>query len=151
MDQGTNAKDLLQGNIYPLKLGYYAVKCRSQQHIIDKVTIKQAIENEQKFFKEHDVYKDFADTMGIPFLSKSLNSILVQHIKASLPMLSSQIKAKLGDKESELASYVGTDVRDDPLLGVDSGPLVLALINRFINAYGDKLEGRFVKESAVEV
>jgi len=28
---------------------------------------------------------------------------------------------------------------------------MLSLINRFINAYGDKLEGRFVKESAVEM
>lgn len=34
---------------------------------------------------------------------------------------------------------------------VDNGPLVLSLINRFINAYSDKLEGRFVKESAVEI
>lgn len=31
MDQGTDALDLLQGNIYPLKLGYYGVKCRSQK------------------------------------------------------------------------------------------------------------------------
>jgi len=27
----------------------------------------------------------------------------------------------------------------------------LALINKFINAYGDKIEGRFVKESAIEM
>jgi dynamin 1-like protein len=31
MDEGTDAIDLLQGNIYPLKLGYFGVKCRSQQ------------------------------------------------------------------------------------------------------------------------
>ena len=30
MDEGTNAIELLNGNIYPLKLGYYGVKCRSQ-------------------------------------------------------------------------------------------------------------------------
>lgn len=30
MDEGTNALELLQGEIYPLKLGYYGVKCRSQ-------------------------------------------------------------------------------------------------------------------------
>ena len=29
MDEGTNALDLLSGAIYPLKLGYYGVKCRS--------------------------------------------------------------------------------------------------------------------------
>lgn len=30
MDEGTNAMELLEGTVYPLKLGYYAVKCRSQ-------------------------------------------------------------------------------------------------------------------------
>ena len=30
MDEGTDAIDHLQGNIYPLKLGYFGVKCRSQ-------------------------------------------------------------------------------------------------------------------------
>ena len=29
MDEGTNALELLNGGIYPLKLGYYGVKCRS--------------------------------------------------------------------------------------------------------------------------
>jgi len=31
MDQGTDALELLQGKIYPLALGYYGVKCRSQK------------------------------------------------------------------------------------------------------------------------
>ena len=37
MDQGTDALDLLQGKIYPLKLGYYGVKCRSQRQIDENV------------------------------------------------------------------------------------------------------------------
>ena len=57
----------------------------------------------------------------------------------------------MADKHAELAQYVVTEISSDPLMGIDSQPLVLALINKFINAYGDKLEGRFVKESAVEV
>ena len=55
------------------------------------------------------------------------------------------------DKERELAASSVTAMSGDPLEDVDSGPLVLALINKFINAYGDKLEGRFVQESAVEL
>ena len=35
MDEGTDALDLLQGNVYPLKLGYFGVKCRSQKQIDD--------------------------------------------------------------------------------------------------------------------
>lgn len=43
MDEGTDAIELLKGSIYPLKLGYYGVKCRSQKNIDDKVTIEEAI------------------------------------------------------------------------------------------------------------
>lgn len=39
----------------------------------------------------------------------------------------------------------------DALNDVDNGPLILALINKFINAYSDKLDGKFVQQSAVEV
>jgi len=47
MDEGTDAIELLNGSIYPLKLGYFGVKCRSQQNIIDKVTIQEAIQREK--------------------------------------------------------------------------------------------------------
>lgn len=91
MDEGTNALDLLQGNIYPLKLGYYGVKCRSQQQIIDQVPIEEAIHREQKYFSEHPVYGVHSKQLGIPFLTKSLNSILLHHIKKSIPTLNTQI------------------------------------------------------------
>ena len=29
MDEGTDAIEVLQGKLYPLKLGYFGVKCRS--------------------------------------------------------------------------------------------------------------------------
>lgn len=32
----------------------------------------------------------------------------------------------------------------------DKGPVILNLINKFTNSYGDMIEGKFVKESAVE-
>ena len=32
----------------------------------------------------------------------------------------------------------------------DKGPAILNLINKFTNSYGDMIEGKFVKESAVE-
>jgi len=31
MDEGTDALNLLSGDVYPLKLGYFGVKCRSQK------------------------------------------------------------------------------------------------------------------------
>ena len=49
--------------------------------------ISDALIAEKQYFLGHKVYKDFADKMGIPFLSKSLNTILVYHIKKSIPLL----------------------------------------------------------------
>ena len=39
---------------------------------------------------------------------------------------------------------------DEVSLIEDKGPMILALINTFLNAYGDLIEGRFVREIAVE-
>jgi len=89
MDEGTNALELLSGTIYPLKLGYYGCKCRSQQNINDNMTIKEALEREAKFFSTHPNYSADASKMGIPYLSKRLNVILINHIKKCIPNLSS--------------------------------------------------------------
>ena len=87
MDEGTDAIDLLQGNIYPLKLGYFGVKCRSQQQINDNVTIAQAIEKERDFFGRHQVYSKYSENLGVPYLTDSLNKILIHHIQRCIPSL----------------------------------------------------------------
>ena len=69
MDEGTNAIDLLNGSTYHLKLGYYGVKCRSQQNINDNMTIEDAVKAEARFFREHEAYAGAADKLGIPFLT----------------------------------------------------------------------------------
>ena len=56
MDEGTNALELLNGTVYPLKLGYYGVKCRSQKNINDRMTIGEAISAEQDYFSSHPNY-----------------------------------------------------------------------------------------------
>jgi len=43
MDEGTDAIEILQGRLYPLKLGYFGVKCRSQKSIDERVPIREAI------------------------------------------------------------------------------------------------------------
>jgi replication fork clamp-binding protein CrfC len=46
MDEGTDAIEILQGKLYPLKLGYFGVKCRSQKAIEERVPIREAIKLE---------------------------------------------------------------------------------------------------------
>ena len=134
MDDGTNAIDLLNGSTYELKLGYYGVKCRSQQNIIDNMSIEEAVKAEARFFSTHEAYAGAADKLGIPFLTSSLNRILVNHIKKTLPQLHGQIKTSLADKEFELAESLKDAFTDDAMDDgsfSDPQPLVLHLVNKF--------------------
>jgi dynamin 1-like protein len=56
MDRGTNAKRMLEGKEVPFRLGYVGVKNRSQQGILDGISVKAAIEEEQRFFSSHPIY-----------------------------------------------------------------------------------------------
>ena len=95
MDQGTDALDLLQGKIYPLRLGYYGVKCRSQKQIDTNVSIKEAVEGEREFFEKHPIYSSYSEKLGIGHLSRSMNKILCVHICKCIPNLSKQINELL--------------------------------------------------------
>jgi len=133
--------------VYPLKLGYFGVKCRSQLQIEQRISISEAMANEAEFFNTHPVYSQNSAKMGIPYLTRSLNRILVGHIQRCIPDLSKQISMTIQQKERELLTY------NAQYLAVDKnsmGPIILNLISRFIEEYGKKLEGRFVKDVATE-
>lgn len=56
MDEGTNALEIIRGKVYPLKLGYVPVVCRSQKDIMEGRPIKDALRNEDLFFKTKEDY-----------------------------------------------------------------------------------------------
>jgi replication fork clamp-binding protein CrfC len=56
MDSGTNAKRMLEGKDVSLRLGFIGIKNRSQQDIIDRISVEAAIEKEQLYFSTHPVY-----------------------------------------------------------------------------------------------
>lgn len=60
--------ELLRGKIYPLANGYIAVKWRSQNDSMNKVTLKEWLENEKKFFENHKEFKDIAEFQGVEYL-----------------------------------------------------------------------------------
>jgi dynamin, putative len=57
MDEGTDAKDILENKLLPLRRGYIGVVNRSQRDIEGKKDIRVAIENERKFFLSHSSYR----------------------------------------------------------------------------------------------
>ena len=56
MDEGTNARDILDGKLLPLKRGYIGIISRSQKDIDSKKKLTEALAYEQKFFIEHSGY-----------------------------------------------------------------------------------------------
>jgi len=56
MDKGTSAKRMIEGKDVSLRLGFIGIKNRSQQDIIDRITVKEAIEKEELYFSTHPIY-----------------------------------------------------------------------------------------------
>ena len=104
MDEGTNCVDIIQGKVYPLKLGYIGVVGRSQKDILAGRPIREALIAEENFFKTSSTYAPLASRMGTPYLSRTLNMIIVKHIKKCLPIIRSKITSMLYQKEKELKS-----------------------------------------------
>ena len=75
MDHGTNALEILQGRVYPLKLGFIGVVNRSQQDIQTNKALQDALKDEQEFFRHHPAYRNMAHRCGTQFLAKNLNTV----------------------------------------------------------------------------
>uniref|UniRef100_A0A669QR71 dynamin GTPase n=1 Tax=Phasianus colchicus TaxID=9054 RepID=A0A669QR71_PHACC len=73
MDEGTDARDVLENKLLPLRRGYIGVVNRSQKDIDGKKDIRAALAAERKFFLSHPAYRHMADRMGTPHLQKVLN------------------------------------------------------------------------------
>jgi len=107
MDQGTDVVDILAGRIIPLRLGYVPVVNRGQRDIDNKRPIAQALEHEKNFFESHPSYRSKASYCGTPYLTRRLNTILMHHIKTTLPDIKQKISQSLTKYENELASLGG--------------------------------------------
>lgn len=56
MDEGTDARDILENKVLPLHRGYIGVVSRSQKDIDDKKDIVNALNAEEQFFRKYDHY-----------------------------------------------------------------------------------------------
>jgi replication fork clamp-binding protein CrfC len=90
MDQGTDAREVLGGKVYPLRHGYTAVVNRSQHD--SKLPMREALKAEQAFFAKNPAYSALAHEQGIPFLSHRLNQILENHIRLQMPEIRKKVK-----------------------------------------------------------
>jgi len=105
MDEGTDARDIMENKLLPLRRGYVAVVNRSQKDIDGKKDIKAAVAAERKFFLSHPSYRHMADRCGTPFLQKQLNQQLTNHIRDSLPSLRDKLQRQMLSLEKEVEQY----------------------------------------------
>jgi len=131
MDAGTDAIDILCGRVIPVKLGIIGVINRSQQDIIDKKDIKDAIKDEATFLSRK--YPTVATRNGTPYLAKTLNRLLMHHIRDCLPELKTRVNVMASQFQSLLNSY-GQDV-------VDKNTTLLQIITKFASSYVATLDG----------
>ncbi|KAK1402077.1 Dynamin-related protein 3A [Heracleum sosnowskyi] len=146
MDRGTDARNFLLGKVIPLKLGYVGVVNRSQEDIMLKRTIKDALVAEEKFFRSRPVYNELADRCGVPQLAKQLNQILVKHIKMLLPGLKSRIHAALVSVAKEHAS-LGEITESKAGMGV----LLLNILSDYCKELSSMIEGKNQEMSTSEL
>uniref|UniRef100_A0A8C5DB10 Interferon-induced GTP-binding protein Mx n=1 Tax=Gouania willdenowi TaxID=441366 RepID=A0A8C5DB10_GOUWI len=105
MDEGTDAKDILENKLLPLRRGYVGVVNRSQKDIDGKKDITAAMAAERKFFLSHPSYRHLADRMGTAYLQKILNQQLTNHIRDTLPGLRAKLQSQLLSIEKEVEEY----------------------------------------------
>jgi len=87
----------LRGEKFELKHGYVAVKWRSPEDIKAGKTIKQALEDEEEFFKDSE-YAEIGHPQGIKYLSQKISGLMQDKIEETFKTIESKIRGTLGSK-----------------------------------------------------
>uniref|UniRef100_A0A667Y891 Dynamin-1-like protein n=1 Tax=Myripristis murdjan TaxID=586833 RepID=A0A667Y891_9TELE len=131
MDAGTDAMDVLMGRVIPVKLGLIGVVNRSQLDINNKKSVADAIRDEHAFLQKK--YPSLANRNGTKYLARTLNRLLMHHIRDCLPELKTRINVLAAQYQSLLSSY-GEPVEDQ-------SATLLQLITKFAAEYCNTIEG----------
>ncbi|OBS69256.1 hypothetical protein A6R68_02166, partial [Neotoma lepida] len=137
MDEGTDARDVLENKLLPLRRGYIGVVNRSQKDIDGKKDITAALAAERKFFLSHPSYRHLADRMGTPYLQKVLNQQLTNHIRDTLPGLRNKLQSQLLSIEKEVDEYKNFRP-DDPARKTKA---LLQMVQQFAVDFEKRIEG----------
>ncbi|CAI4226324.1 unnamed protein product [Auanema sp. JU1783] len=105
MDEGTDAREILENRLFPLRRGYVGVVNRGQKDIVGRKDIRTALDGERKFFLSHPSYRHMADRLGTSYLQVTLNQQLTNHIRDTLPSLRDNLQKQLFSLEKDVADF----------------------------------------------
>lgn len=137
MDEGTDARDILENKLLPLRRGYIGVVNRSQKDIEGRKDIKAALGAERKFFLSHPSYRHLADRLGTPYLQRVLNQQLTNHIRDTLPGLRDKLQKQLLTLEKDVEQYKNFRP-DDPAIKTKA---MLQMIQQLQSDFERTIEG----------
>jgi dynamin 1-like protein len=106
------------------------------------VKFSEHLDREDNFFKTHPSYAGVSAKCGTPYLSKTLNEIIVKHIKECLPSIRSKITSMLFQKEKELKAHQLAHGSDN------QQHIILNIIAKYAKCYEEFLEGKFVRDAS---
>ncbi|KAJ6233005.1 dynamin [Anaeramoeba flamelloides] len=137
IQKGVNINDILEGRLYPLKLGYIPIMNRSNQSIKNKKTIKTALREEREFFRNN--YNSYKKRCGTVFLCKRLSLLLVSHIKKDIHEIRDRVQMKIKQTEKKQKDHqrkYGTFISSKNQAGV-----LMHKLNIYANTYIERIEG----------
>lgn len=135
MDQGTDAVDVLTGQTYPLRLGFIGIVNRSQNDVVQRKSLDASIRAESQFFNSHPSYRTMADQLGTEYLSKTLNKVLMAHIRSKLPDLRARVNGLITQTEQDL-QRLGPQYEAS-----ERGPLILTMMLNFAAKFSGSIDG----------
>jgi dynamin 1-like protein len=141
MDPGTDAADVLLNRVYPLRRGYIAVVNRGQKDINEDLSIREGLRKEEIFFKHHPVYstdRNLVSKCGTKILAKSMNNILMHHIRDVLPDVKQRISSMMADVQLELDA-LGTPGQQSRN---SLGGALLGLLSKFATNFASIIDGK---------
>jgi len=118
IDKGTiqDTTELLCGHKIPVKLGIIGVVNRSQKDINDNKSMKDTIKSEKDFLRIN--YPDIYKKHGNKVLAKTLQDVLVKHIKKTYPVLHKSLQDTKSRLEDELKTLQTPDSKITFILGL---------------------------------
>lgn len=141
MDPGTDAADVLLNRVYPLRRGYIATVNRGQKDINADLSIRDGLRKEEEFFSVHPVYstdRNLQEKCGTKILAKSLNNILMHHIRDVLPDVKNRITTMMTDVQQELDALGVPGQNTKNTLG----GILLGLLSKFANNFASIIDGK---------
>lgn len=88
----------------PFMCGFHIVKCRGQKALNSGISIKQGLDNEERFFHSTKPWSTIANRnlLGIKSLGNKLAGLQIEIFKATIPVIMKEIKSQMEDSKKEL-------------------------------------------------